>query len=228
MMKRCIFIMISFISSLIISGCATYRELTPLDVIAENNKSIYVDKKVWFWMVPAYFDKWYDILKVKRSIGFKLEDYLKKVGWDVRGYHKASYQKLYKVSNKILIDPYSGSPNYQRWVNVCKRRCRLSFSSEELDNIFKSNYMLTFLIYPNPENLYEYKYDIYVIKLKNPEEIKKVLAEHNGKISFYEMLYNFAEKLKKIEDRSLLFTPKKVIDYSASSIFFDLKKEGML
>ncbi len=179
-------------------------------------------------MVPKYFNSWYEILKLKKSICFRLEDYLKKVGWNVVGYHEKRHQKIYKVTNRILVDPYSGNPNYRQWIYRSRWRYKLKLSEQDINYIISSNYLLTFLIYPDPDNLYEYRYDIYLIKLKNPSQINNFLAGHNNTISFNDMVYNLSDKIKKIENRELLYTPNKIVAYAASSIFFDLKREGML
>ena len=221
----CVF-MFSLIGNFV--GCAHYPELTPLDISLESNKTIFVDTNVWLWMVPRSFEEWYNILKLKKSIAFKLEDYLKRSGWTVVDYHKGNPQKIYKVSNKILYDPNTGTLDYAQWIARSKWIYKLRLTNSEIQNIIKSNYLLTFLIYPNPNNLYEFKYDIFFIKLKSQKRLEEVLTQKKGELSFYEMIYNLSEKIKRIRGRDLLFTPKKIVDYTATSIFMSLKKEGML
>lgn len=95
-------------------------------------------------MVPKYFNSWYEILKLKKSICFRLEDYLKKVGWNVVGYHEKRHQKIYKVTNRILVDPYSGNPNYRQWIYRSRWRYKLKLSEQDINYIISSNYLLTF------------------------------------------------------------------------------------
>jgi|GEM_PF-7105127 len=210
-----------------VAGCHIPRTLKPVEVRNDANKTILVDHIIWRYRIPVLFDGWYKFQQLKPYIGYKLEDYLKKAGWEVINYHDYSAVRVVKVSNEVLFD--AAGPNVRNWLAASLLKNKIRVNDKMMANLLGADYMLSFFVYPNPDNFKEYKITAILLKFKGREEKLRFL-ERKESISFNKLQYSgIVEKVNYIlYEKPLLITGQKAVEYTATAIFMALRSKGFV
>jgi len=200
MAKNIRYIILLLILGVSLFGCGPHlQKLTPVD-IDPGYKTIFVWRGVGFG---------------NNNVVFKIEDYLKKKGWNVLHYHRKKTQQEF---SKIFKEAY--------WANRksgFKKAVKSFFTHPDCwwgDALLRADYIVAFEIKPVRKSYNERRIRVYLYKMMPAE---KRLENLNFWVERPKSIRRLAEK-EWVKEKDLVYAEGKMEEYAATAAIMMLRE----
>jgi len=233
MIKQKITILATLVMALLLSACGpTIKHLTVEELKLSNSKKIFVhnfigydnnfriddfkDVNVKYRPTPLILAFW----NANAEIAVKVQDYLKKKGWEVVAYHKALEEPhpIKAIIEKMGFNYKDTLKKLSKGDKQAKeifRKARMHPDNWITKGYLNADLWLSYDVINDFYNKNEYYLIINIFKLIDDKAKRKKIIEQKGYVKLTEGIY----KIKK----RILFTKDKAADYISTAIIMAIK-----